>query len=37
MAVVVLDVLTDHRLKMTPVEDQYPIETLPTDGTDESS
>jgi hypothetical protein len=36
MAVVVVDVLTDHQLEVTTVDDQHPIEALTTDGSDEA-
>jgi hypothetical protein len=36
MAVVVLDELVEHDLKVTPVDDEHPIEALPTDSADET-
>ena len=36
MAVVMVDELSEHGLKMTTTDNQHPIQTLPTDGTNES-
>ena len=37
MAIAVLDELVEHDLKVTPVDDEHPIEALPTDSADERS
>ena len=36
MAVVMIDVLGEDGFELTPVEDQHPVEALPTDRADEA-